>query len=115
MGKADLRPPQPAAATRPSAEEAAAAEAAAVEAAGTPGAPPGPARVPKSSAPPLTTSRTTTLDDPLTTSLLAEIARRPATVDMSPAQLAAARAMAPGAPEPEGQSADPDDRRDDPA
>jgi hypothetical protein len=36
------------------------------------------------------TSRTKTLDDPLTTSLLAEIARRPATVDVLPEQLAAA-------------------------
>src|SRR5215468_10917692 len=62
-------------------------------------------------APPLT-SRTTTLDDPLTTSLLAEIARRPSTVEMSPAQLAEARAMAPGAQNPE----DPEDRDpDDPA
>jgi hypothetical protein len=37
----------------------------------------------------------------LTTSLLAEIARRPSTVEMSPAQLAAARALAPGAQVPE--------------
>src|SRR3954471_4007222 len=77
---------------------------------------PAPARIPKSSTPPLTTSRTATLDDPLTTSLLAEIARRPSTVEMTPAQLAAARAMAPGGPEPEhAQSADPDDHPDDPA
>src|SRR4051812_35925137 len=109
MGKADSRPPQPAAATNPSAEQAAAVEAA------PPGSGSGLARVPKSSTPPLTTSRTTTLDDPLTTSLLAEIARRPATVEMSPAQLAAARAMVPGVPEPEGQSADPDDHPEDPA
>jgi hypothetical protein len=105
MGKGDSRASQTSAATRPTAEEAAAAT------------PPGPARIPKSSTPPLTTSRTTTLDDPLTTSLLAEIARRPATVDMSPAQLAAARAVTPGAPaEPEHRdSLDPDDLPDDPA
>ena len=70
---------------------------------------PGPARIPKASTPPLT-SRTATLDDPLTTSLLAEIARRPSTVEMSPAQLAEARAMTPGAQEPEPPEArDPDD------
>ena len=75
---------------------------------------PGPARIPKGSTPPLT-SRTATLDDPLTTSLLAEIARRPSTVEMSSAQLAEARAMAPGAQEPEPREAredrDPDDPR----
>ncbi len=71
---------------------------------------PAPARVPRSSTPPLTTSRTTTLDDPLTTSLLAEIARRPSTVEMTPAQLAAARSMAPPAPDPEpDEDRDPDD------
>jgi hypothetical protein len=106
MGKGDSRPSQPSAATRPSVEEAAAAAPPA----------PGPARIPKSSTPPLTTSRTTTLDDPLTTSLLAEIARRPATVEMSPEQLAAARAMAPGAPEPErSQSAEPEEHPEDSA
>ncbi len=106
MGKGDSRPPQQSAANKPAADE--------------PGAPtpagPKPARTPKSSTPPLTTSRTTTLDDPLTTSLLAEIARRPTTVEMSPAQLAAARAMTPGGPEPEpGDNRDPDDHPDDPA
>jgi hypothetical protein len=71
---------------------------------------PAPARIPRSSTPPLTTSRTATLDDPLTTSLLAEIARRPSTVEMTPAQLAEARAMAPGAPDPEPrEDRDPDD------
>jgi hypothetical protein len=70
----------------------------------------GPARIPRSSTPPLTTSRTATLDDPLTTSLLAEIARRPSTVEMTPAQLAEARALAPGAPDPERrEDRDPDD------
>jgi hypothetical protein len=67
---------------------------------------PRPARVPTSPTPPLT-SRTTTLDDPLTTSLLAEIARRPSTVEMSPAQIAKANATAPAAPEPEDR--EPDD------
>ncbi|HEX8108330.1 MAG TPA: hypothetical protein VF516_11415 [Kofleriaceae bacterium] len=104
MGKGDSRPPQQSAATKPAGPE--------------------PARIPKSSTPPLTTSRTTTLDDPLTTSLLAEIARRSTTVEMSPAQLAQAqaRAQAPGEPEPEpepGENRDPDDpptiRPDDPA
>lgn len=110
MAKGDSRPSQPSAAIKP----AAATKPAAEEAAAAP--PTGPARAPRSSAPPLTTSRTTTLDDPLTTSLLAEIARRPATVEMSPAQLAAARAMAPGGAEPErGETGDPDDHPDDPA
>jgi hypothetical protein len=115
MGKADPRPDAqstggsgPSAAARPQASEPAA----------PPVAGPAPARVPRSSTPPLTTSRTTTLDDPLTTSLLAEIARRPSTVEMTPAQLAEARAMAPGAPDPErgaergaerGEDRDPDD------
>jgi len=105
MGKADSRPdaqppgnPGQSAANQPAASEAAA----------PPPAGPAPARGPKSSTPPLTTSRTTTLDDPLTTSLLAEIARRPSTVEMTPAQLA--RAMAPGAPDPERrEDRDPDD------
>jgi hypothetical protein len=35
----------------------------------------------------LLSSRTTTLDDPLTTSLLAEVTRRSLTVDISPEQL----------------------------
>ena len=48
-----------------------------------------PARMPKgSSAPvPQLTSRTTTLDDPLTTSLLAEVTRRTPTVDVSADQI----------------------------
>src|SRR5262249_36608613 len=92
------------AANKPPANKPSASEPAAPTPAG-----PGPARIPKSSTPPLT-SRTTTLDDPLTTSLLAEIARRPSTVEMSPAQLARAQAMAPGAPEPEDrEDRDPDD------
>jgi hypothetical protein len=103
MGKADSRPahpPEQSAANKPPAGEPAPRLAG-----------PGPARIPKASTPPLT-SRTATLDDPLTTSLLAEIARRPSTVEMSPAQLAAARAMAPGASKTEDpeDSEDPDDR-----
>lgn len=92
MGKGESRPaqsPEQAAANKPPATEPAAPRLAG----------PGPARIPRSSTPPLT-SRTATLDDPLTTSLLAEIARRPSTVEMSPAQIAAARAMAPTAQEP---------------
>jgi len=61
------------------------------------------------------TSRTTTLDDPLTTSLLAEIARRPSTLEMSPAQIAEARAKVPGAPEPEHPEPHNDRDPDDPA
>lgn len=92
MGKGESRPaqsPEQAAANKPPASEPAAPRLAG----------PGPVRIPRSSTPPLT-SRTATLDDPLTTSLLAEIARRPTTVEMSPAQIAAARAMAPAAQEP---------------
>lgn len=73
-----------------------------------------PARIAKSSSPPLT-SRTATLDDPLTTSLLAEIARRPSTVEMSPEQLAAARAMTPDVPEGGLAQATDEHDPDDPA
>jgi hypothetical protein len=103
MGKGDSRPahrPEQSAATKPPASDPAAPKLAGS----------GPARIPKSSTPPLT-SRTATLDDPLTTSLLAEIARRPSTVEMSPAQLAEARAMTPGAPKPE-ESEDPEEPAD---
>jgi hypothetical protein len=106
MGKGDSRPahpPEQSAASKPPAGEPAPRSAE-----------PGPARIPKSSTPPLT-SRTATLDDPLTTSLLAEIARRPSTVEMSPAQLAAAQAMVPGAPTTEGPDAPEDRDPDDPA
>ena len=101
MGKGESRPaqsPEQAAANKPPASEPAAPRLAG----------PGPARIPRSSAPPLT-SRTATLDDPLTTSLLAEIARRPTTVEMSPAQIAAARAMAPAAQEPADDADGTDD------
>jgi hypothetical protein len=59
-----------------------------------------PARMPKASAGPLT-SRTKTLDDPLTTSLLAEVARRPATVDILPEQIAEVMAIARGDRDPD--------------
>lgn len=112
MGKGDSRP-----AHRPR-RPGPAAQSAANKPASGPAAPklagPGPTRIPKSSTPPLT-SRTATLDDPLTTSLLAEIARRPSTVEMSPAQLAEARAMAPGASQPEQPEAREEREPDDPA
>lgn len=107
MGKGDSRRAHRSGA--PAANKLPRNEAAAPKLAG-----PGPARIPKASTPPLT-SRTTTLDDPLTTSLLAEIARRPSTVDMSPAQLAEARAMAPGAQAPEAPKDREDRDPDDPA
>ncbi|MBC7976679.1 MAG: hypothetical protein H7138_17030 [Myxococcales bacterium] len=43
-------------------------------------------------------SRTATLDDPLTTSLLAEVARRSMTVDVSPDQIDEATDLEPGEP-----------------
>ena len=42
---------------------------------------------PKTATPPLTVGRTKTLDDPLTTGLLAEVARNSATKDFDPAAL----------------------------
>jgi hypothetical protein len=41
-------------------------------------------------------ARTTTLDDPLTTSLLAEVARRSRTIDVSPEQITEAMDLEPG-------------------
>lgn len=41
-------------------------------------------------------SRTTTVDDPLTTSLLAEVARRSRTVEVSPDQIDEATEVEPG-------------------
>src|SRR5215470_13888513 len=109
MGKGPSRPHKQPAANKPPANKPPVSKPPASEPAAPTPAGPGPARTPRSSTLPLT-SRTTTLDDPLTTSLLAEIARRPSTVEMSPAQLAKARAMVPGAPEPEdGEDRDPDD------
>src|SRR5579859_4695069 len=51
-----------------------------------------PARMPKGSAPPIAlrsaaSARTTTLDDPMTTSLLAEISRRSRTIEVAPEQI----------------------------
>jgi hypothetical protein len=45
-------------------------------------------------------SRTKTLDDPLTTSLLAEVARRSRTVDVSPEQIDEATELEPGERDP---------------
>lgn len=45
-------------------------------------------------------SRTATLDDPLTTSLLAEVARRSMTIEVSPDQIAEATELAPGERDP---------------
>ena len=45
-------------------------------------------------------ARTTTLDDPLTTSLLAEVARRSKTIDVSPDQIDEAVEIEPGAADP---------------
>jgi hypothetical protein len=111
MGKADSQPDSqpPGSPGQPAAIKPPATEPAREPAAQTP-AGPALARAPRSSTPPLTTSRTTTLDDPLTTSLLAEIARRPSTVEMTPAQLAEVRALAPGAPDPgPREDRDPDE------
>jgi hypothetical protein len=52
-------------------------------------------------------SRTATLDDPLTTSLLAEITRRSKTVDVSPEQIDQVIDLEPGDREPGDR--DPDD------
>ena len=46
-------------------------------------------------------ARTATLDDPLTTSLLAEISRHPATVDVLPEQIAEAMDIARGDRDPD--------------
>jgi hypothetical protein len=47
------------------------------------------------------TSRTVTVDDPLTTSLLAEISRRPTTVDVSPEQIDEVHDLAAGERDPD--------------
>lgn len=68
-----------------------------------------PARMPKGSAGPLApslTSRTPTLDDPMTTSLLAEASRQRSTVEIRPEELE--RAIAAGAADLES-SDDPSD------
>jgi hypothetical protein len=45
-------------------------------------------------------ARTSTLDDPLTTSLLAEVARRSRTIEVSPEQIDEAIDLEPGDPDP---------------
>jgi hypothetical protein len=49
---------------------------------------------------PRSVARTATLDDPLTTSLLAEIARRSRTIEVSPEQIDEATDIEPCAPDP---------------
>ena len=71
-----------------------------------------PARMPKGSAPPepSLTSRTATLDDPMTTSLLAEASRQRSTVEIRPEELE--RAIAAGDADrdlSDGPSDDPSD------
>ena len=62
------------------------------------------ARAARGSEPPFT-GRTVTLDDPLTTSLLAEVTRRARTIEMSPAQLDAALERAATAEADDGEAA----------
>ena len=52
-------------------------------------------------------ARTATLDDPLTTSLLAEVARRSMTVEVSPEQIDEAQALEPGERDPVRPANDP--------
>jgi hypothetical protein len=52
-------------------------------------------------------SRTATLDDPLTTSLLAEVARRSMTIDVSPDQIDEATEIEPGDRDTVGTTDDP--------
>jgi hypothetical protein len=69
---------------------------------------------PKASDSPLV-SRTETVDDPLTTSLLAEVARRSKTIDVSPEQIDEATDIAPGDVDPAvDPTGDPTDPADDP-
>jgi hypothetical protein len=56
---------------------------------------------------PLAMPRTTTLDDPFTTSLLAEVARRSKTIEVSPAQVDEAMNRDPGDPDDPDPSEDP--------
>jgi hypothetical protein len=46
-------------------------------------------------------SRTATLDDPLTTSLLAEVTRRPTTIEVAPEQVDQALDIEPGDGDPD--------------
>lgn len=57
----------------------------------------------------LPVSRTVTVDDPLTTSLLAEVARRSKTVEVSPEQIAEITQL-----DPAGGDPDDDDSTDEP-
>ena len=65
-------------------------------------------RAPRGSEPPAV-SRTSTLDDPLTTSLLAEVVRRSMTIEVLPEQIDEAKDLEPAVPdEPDaGMAADP--------
>ena len=74
-----------------------------------------PARMPKGSAAPpgpLLSSRTTTVDDPMTTSLLAEASRQRSTVEIRPEELE--RAIAAGAADRDPTDDPTDDPIDDP-
>lgn len=57
-------------------------------------------------------SRTATLDDPLTTSLLAEVARRSMTIDVSPDQIDEVTELEPGEREDHADAPSPDPARD---
>ena len=57
---------------------------------------------------PESVARTTTLDDPFTTSLLAEIARRSKTIDVAPEQIDEVHDIEPGEPGELGEPGDPD-------
>jgi len=56
---------------------------------------------------PESVARTTTLDDPFTTSLLAEIARRSKTIDVAPEQIDEVHDIEPGEPGDPDQPVDP--------
>ncbi len=60
-------------------------------------------------------SRTTTVDDPFTTSLLAEIAKRSTTIDVSPDQIDEARDLDPGEPGDHVEPGEPGAGERDPA
>jgi hypothetical protein len=54
---------------------------------------PRPARTAAGTSPPDLHARTSTMDDPLTTSVLAEVARRAHTIEVTPDEVAAAQAL----------------------
>jgi len=64
-------------------------------------------RAPRGSEPPAL-SRASTLDDPFTTSLLAEVVRRSRTIEVLPEQIDEAKDLEPGAPDEHGP---PDEHR----